>query len=187
MRVAAIGDSITEGYMCYPQDGWVYLVGKELNIEMYNLGVCGDLTRNMRRRFRHQVLRLAPSHCIILGGTNDAFCDISLDDYSENVEIMVEYCWNNFIVPILGLPTPCLVYPEEFVLQEYRAWLKEYAEEHKIPLIDFYSVMADPISMIARQEYLLDEVHPNVEGYRVMADAAKEVLSGLIEQYKNAK
>lgn len=176
MRVVALGDSITEGYMCYPEDGWVSIVGRELGITIYNLGTCGDLTRNMRRRFRHQVLRLRPSHCIILGGTNDAFCDISLDDYSENIEIMAEYCQNNSIIPIIGIPTPSLSYPEEFILQEYRGWLKEYAASQKITIIDFYSVLADTISMIAKQEYLLDEVHPNIQGYRVMADAANEVL-----------
>jgi acyl-CoA thioesterase-1 len=179
MRIAALGDSITEGYLCYPQDNWVSIVAKELGIEMYNLGVSGDLTRNMRRRFRHQVLPLAPSHCIILGGTNDAFCEIDLEDYSENMEIMVEYCLNNQIVPILGTPTPCLAYPEEFVLQDYRGWLKAYAETHKIPIIDFYSALADTEAMIAKQEYLLDEVHPSIEGYRIMADAAKSVLSGM--------
>ncbi|NLI91696.1 MAG: lysophospholipase [Peptococcaceae bacterium] len=177
MRIAALGDSITEGYLCYSQDCWVSIVGKELGITMYNLGVSGDLTRNMRRRFRHQVLPLAPSHCLILGGTNDAFCDIEIDDFSENVEIMVEYCINNHIIPILGIPTPCLAYPQEFILQEYRGWLKEYAENNKIQIIDFYSALADTDSMIANQEYLLDEVHPNVEGYRVMADVAKAVIS----------
>jgi len=179
MRVAAMGDSITEGYLCFPQDNWVAIVETELGIKMYNLGVCGDLTRNMRRRFRSQVLTLAPSHCIILGGANDAFCDISLEDYSENVEVMVEYCVNNGIVPILGIPTPCLAYPEEFVLQEYRAWLKEYAEEHSIKVIDFYAALADTEAMIAKEEYLLDEVHPNIDGYRAMADVAKQVLASM--------
>lgn len=179
MRIAALGDSITEGYLCYPQDCWVSLVEKELGYIMYNLGVSGDLTRNMRRRFRHQVLPLSPSHCIILGGTNDAFCEISPEDYSENIEIMTEYCLNNSIVPILGIPTPCLAYPEEFILQEYRSWLMEYASKQQITVIDFYSAMVDTVSMIAKEEYFLDEVHPNIEGYRVMADTAKEVLEHL--------
>ncbi len=181
LRIAALGDSITEGYMCYPQDSWVSIVERVLGIKIHNLGVSGDLTRNMRRRFRHQVLPLAPSHCIILGGTNDAFCDISLDDYSENIEIMVEYCENNGIVPILGIPTPTLSYPEEFVLQEYRGWLQEYAEAKNIVSINFYSSLADVEGMIAKEEYLLDEVHPNIEGYQVMAETAIQALSGIIE------
>lgn len=181
MKVVALGDSITEGYMCCPQDGWVAIVERELGIETVNLGVCGDLTSNMRRRFRHQVLSLRPSHCIILGGTNDAFCDISLADYSENIEIMVKYCQSNAIIPIIGIPTPSMSYPEEFVLQEYREWLKEYVESQNITIIDFYSVLADTVSMIAKQEYLLDEVHPNIKGYRAMADAAKGVLGRIIK------
>lgn len=179
MRIAALGDSITQGYLCYPEDCWVSLVEKELGIKIYNFGVPGDLTRNMRRRFRRQVLPLNPSHCIILGGTNDAFCEISLEDYSENMEIITEYCLNNSIIPILGLPTPSLAYPGEFVLQEYRAWILEYAEKQQITVIDFYSAMVDAVSKIAKQEYFLDEVHPNIEGYRVMADTAKEVLEHL--------
>lgn len=30
--------------------------------------------------------------------------------------------------------------------------------------------------MRAKREYLLDEVHPNIVGYRMMADVAKGVL-----------
>ena len=167
--------------MCYPEDGWVSIMGRELGVTIFNLGTCGDLTRNMRRRFRNQVLSLIPSHCIILGGTNDAFCDIPLDDYSENIEIMVKYCLNNSIIPIIGIPTPCLSYPEEYILQEYREWLKEYAECQQITIIDFYSTLADTVSMIAKREYLLDEVHPNIEGNRMMAETAKEVIKGLIK------
>lgn len=179
MRIAALGDSITEGYLCFPQDCWVSIVERELGITMYNLGESGDLTRNMKRRLRHQVLPLAPSHCIILGGTNDAFCEIQLEDYSENIEIMVAHCIKNKIVPLLGIPTPCFAYPEEFLLQEYRAWLKEYAEKEKIRMIDFYSALTDGGETMGKPEYFLDEVHPNIEGYRKMADAVKEVVIGL--------
>jgi hypothetical protein len=137
MRVAAMGDSITEGYLCFPQDNWVAIVETELGIKMYNLGVCGDLTRNMRRRFRSQVLPLAPSHCIILGGANDAFCDISLEDYSgkrgSHGGILRQQRHRSHPGDTYALPG----LPEEFVLQEYRAWLKEYAEEHSIKVIDF--------------------------------------------------
>ncbi|HHV65004.1 MAG TPA: lysophospholipase [Peptococcaceae bacterium] len=183
MRVVALGDSITEGYLCYPQDSWVAIVANELQIEMYNLGICGDLTRDMRRRMRRQVLPLAPSHCIILGGANDAFCQVDLEDYSENIEIIVEYCWRNDIIPVLGIPTPTMAYPEEFILQAYRDWLREYAEEKKITIIDFYAALVDATGMMARQEFFLDEVHPNVEGYRAMAEAAGKVLRRLKEDF----
>ena len=36
--------------------------------------------------------------------------------------------------------------------------------------------------MTAKQKYLLDEVHPNIEGYSLMADAAKEVMERLISE-----
>ncbi|KUO60475.1 MAG: hypothetical protein APF84_06350 [Gracilibacter sp. BRH_c7a] len=180
MRVAALGDSITEGYMCYPQDGWVNIVERELGIEIFNFGVCGDLTRNMHRRLRQQVLSINPSHCIILGGTNDAFYDMSLDDYIENMKVMIECCQENDIIPIIGVPTPCLSCPEESILQEYRRWLKEYAVSHVISIIDFHVGLTDTISRMAKKEYLLDEVHPNVKGYRIMADAAKDVLGKFI-------
>ncbi|MGI6450537.1 MAG: GDSL-type esterase/lipase family protein [Desulfitobacteriia bacterium] len=183
MRIAALGDSITEGYLCYPQDSWVAIVARELGVEMYNLGVCGDLTRDMRRRMRRQVLPLTPSHCLILGGANDAFCQVALEDYSENIEIIVEYCLRFDIIPILGIPTPTLAYPEEFILQEYRAWLLEYAEKSRIAVIDFYASLVDATGMMARPELLLDEVHPNVEGYRAMAEKAKEVISRLKQDY----
>lgn len=180
MKIAAMGDSITEGYMCNPRDGWVSIVGRDLGIKMFNLGVPGDLTRNMKRRFQRQLLSLAPSHCLILGGTNDAFCEIDLDDYSENIMFMVEYCVKNGIVPILGLPVPSLG-PEEFILQEYREWLKEYEEKEKIQIIDFYSSFLDSQGTI-KEEYYLDEVHPNAAGYRIMAEVAKIAIRDMLHK-----
>lgn len=180
MRAIALGDSITEGYLCNPKESWVHLAGKGLGIEIYNLGVCGDMTLNLRRRFRHEVAKVNPTHCIIMGGVNDAFCAVDLADYSENIKILGELCLQANIIPILGIPTPVLAFPEEFVLQEYRAWLKVYAEQQKISLIDFYSPLVDPLASIAKSEYFFDEVHPNVQGYRVMADQAIKVLVQLI-------
>lgn len=180
LRIAAMGDSITQGYLCNPCDGWVSIIERELNIKMYNLGVPGDLSRNMKRRFVHEVLPRGPSHCIILGGTNDAFCDVSLDDYSENIEIMVDNCRNNGIAPIIGLPTPCLAYPEELILEEYRGWLKEYADLEGLYVIDFYSALLDIGNMAVREEYFIDEVHPNAGGYRMMADAAKALFGRIL-------
>ena len=180
MRVAALGDSITEGYMCHPEENWVSITRRELAITMYNLGNCGDLTRNMLNRFSQQVLRLSPSHCIILGGTNDAFCDVPQTDYGDNIDRIAGSCQENGIIPILGMPTPCLSPSEEFILQEYRDWLREYSLSKKIMSIDFYSVLLDTASMTGKQEYFLDDVHPNKAGYRVMAEAAKKILSSLL-------
>lgn len=176
MKAVALGDSITEGFMCHPEENWVSIIGRELGITIFNRGRCGDLTRNMLNRFSRHVLHLRPSHCIILGGTNDAFCEIFLDDYADNIETIVKYCQEASIIPIIGIPTPCLSYPEEIILQEYRTWIKDYSQSQKISFIDFYSVLADTSSMTGNQEYLLDDVHPNSEGYRRMAEEAKGVL-----------
>jgi len=93
---------------------------------------------------------------------------------------MAGNCRNNGNASIIGPPTPCLAYPEEMILEEYRCWLKEYVELEGLYVIDFYSALLDIGNMAVREEYFIDEVHPNAGGYRKMADAAKALFGSIL-------
>ncbi|MDE6471616.1 MAG: lysophospholipase [Clostridia bacterium] len=75
------GDSITE--MCdlnayYP------------NVNSYNRGISGDTTENMLKRVETNVLALAPSNIVFLGGTNDIGKNVPPQDIANNIEQIIQ-------------------------------------------------------------------------------------------------
>lgn len=180
MKIVAIGDSITEGYPFGNQESWVEHLAQEVKCHVQNQGICGDFTSGMRKRFQRDVLDHAPTHVIILGGANDAYEKIPLESVSSNFKAMEESCRKNGIIPIFGLPTPSLLAEEEKFLIEYRNWLRSYADEKGIILVDFYSPFLNRIRVGQGAQLFVDEVHPSIEGYALMGEVAVQSLKGLI-------
>jgi acyl-CoA thioesterase I len=179
MKIVAIGDSITEGYPFTNQESWVEYLAQELKCQVLNQGICGDLTTGMCERFRRDVLAYDPSHVIILGGANDAYEKILLESVGANFIVMVELCEQHSIIPILGLPTPCLLPKEEQLLMEYRNWLKSYADEEDIMVVDFYSPFFDRIEAGQGAQLFVDDVHPSIEGYALMGEVTIQCFKSL--------
>ena len=185
MKIVAIGDSITKGYPYSSKESWVRYVAQELNIDILNKGVCGDLTLNMRERFRREVLVYNPTHVIILGGTNDAIAGYPLAEVSTNLTAMVEMSRQQGIIPILGLPIPSLMPEEENIMADYRNWLKDYANRENLKIIDFYSPFWTAVKEGQSAKLFGDEFHPGIEGYKLMGKIAtqsmEEILNSLEE------
>lgn len=179
MKIVALGDSITEGYPFSLQESWVEYAVRELKLEIVNQGICGDFTQGMLERFSQDVLTYNPTHVMILGGANDAFEGFPLSRVSANFTAMVEISSRHGIIPILGLPTPSLLPSEEKFLAEYRNWLKDYASREKITVIDFYTPFQLAIQAGEADKLYVDEVHPSIEGYRMMGETAVQMLGSL--------
>jgi acyl-CoA thioesterase I len=158
---------------------WVEIASRELEINITNRGICGDLSGDMLRRFPQDVFALNPTHVIILGGTNDAFARVPLSTVAANFTAMITACSNHQILLIFGLPIPSLFPAEEAYLTDYREWLESYAKVENIPLIDFYTPFTKKLKNWQPGELILDRVHPSLTGYRLMAAIAVEALKGL--------
>lgn len=182
MKLVAIGDSITEGYPYSKKESWVEYLAQVLELEILNQGICGDLTRGMRKRFRQDVLAHNPTHVFILGGANDAAAGYPLVEVSANFEDMVNMSREQGISPLLGLPTPSLLAQEEKFLMQYRDWLKDYAAREGMASIDFYSPFKAVINEGQADRLFVDEVHPSLEGYRLMGETVTRAFAGLSEK-----
>ncbi|ODA41888.1 GDSL-type esterase/lipase family protein [Desulfosporosinus sp. BG] len=180
MKIVAIGDSITEGYPFSHDDSWVAYVAKELKIEIVNKGVCGDLTQGMRERFKRDVFSDNPTHVIILGGANDALTGFSPDCVSANIKAMIEMSQHQGIIPIVGLPLPFLLIKEEMLMSQYRDWLKHYINRENIMFIDFWAPFFTAVQEGRVEKLYVDEVHPSIEGYKLMGETALHSLVGLV-------
>lgn len=165
MKIVAIGDSITYGFPYTPAQSWVHLTGRELGIPFINQGVNGDTTAGMLHRFKQDVINLSPSHVIIMGGTNDAFAKADEAIVFNNIRQMIEQAIYSSVVPLIGLPIPCIYREDEYMLGVYREDMREYATANSIKVIDFHA------GFIKSSQMLYDDaVHPNTAGYNIMAN-----------------
>ncbi len=172
--IVAVGDSLTYGYPYTPDYSWVRIASEHLGLTIINKGICGETTEDMKRRFTIDVAALAPDFVIISGGSNDAFMGVAARVAARNVAAMAVSARSCGIRPIIGLPPP-VDYPEEDLLAACREMLRAFAAEGALPVIDFYTALAAPSGGL-RPGLHTDGVHPNEDGYALMAAAAVATL-----------
>lgn len=176
--IVAVGDSLTYGYPYTPDYSWVRMAGDQLGLTMINKGICGETTEDMRRRFAIDVSALRPDYVIISGGSNDVFLGVAVPEAAGNVAAMAAAARGCAIRPIIGLPPP-VDYPEETLLAAYRRLLRTFAADSALPVLDFYAALAAPDGGL-RPGLHTDGVHPNEDGYALMAAAAVATLAEVI-------
>lgn len=172
-RVVFMGNSITEG--------WVRLHPEFFKENGYiGRGISGQTSYQFLLRFRQDVVNLKPRVVVINYGTNDIAENTGAynEDYTfGNVCSMCEIAKANHIKVIL---TSCL--PARFMpwrqqlpnimdkIRHLNGRVKAYAKENKIPYVDYFSSMLAPDGGGMDTRYTPEQVHPNLEGYKVMED-----------------
>jgi len=160
---------------------WVSYTAQNLNTPILNQGVNGNTLREMLLRLTVDVLDLKPEFCILCGGTNDVYQGIDPDLMNSNFKKMAERILEHKIRPIVALPAPVEDEVFEKDLAKFRRWLKKYAKENDLPVIDFYSSFIDPKKKKVIASYFEDGVHPSSKGYQAMAKTATDVLKGVLK------
>jgi lysophospholipase L1-like esterase len=182
MKIVGIGDSITYGYPYISAESWLNLAAERLHIAYVNSGVNGDTTNGMSSRFVRDVIRHQPTHVIIMGGTNDAYLGIDLNNALDNIRDMSELAIKHGIEPIIGLPIPCNDEAEAVLLGHYRVGMRSYADRNGLAVIDFHAAMVDKSGTKIKAGLHIDGVHPNAAGYQVMAEVAMAAFNKLIRE-----
>ncbi|MBO8136686.1 MAG: hypothetical protein H0Z40_00860 [Desulfotomaculum sp.] len=192
MIIVCLGDSITAGYPYGKDASWVQHCADELGINMINAGISNHTTGDMLNRFINDVTPYRPDAVIILGGTNDAWQGVKLSKTQENFKQMIYMTRCINAVPILGLLPPIIkekvkeYYDMEDVdqfdshLMQIRNWLKKYAAEEGILLLDFYTPLCKS-NGFGNPAVFADGGHPNRTGYKILADSIKDKLTNIIK------
>lgn len=178
-RVVFMGDSIT--------DFWGRQRGSFFPGKPYiNRGISGQTTPQMLIRFRPDVVKLQPKVVVILAGTNDIGGNTgpqSIEDIENNLASMADIAKANRIRVVLATVMPVCDYikpqtgrrpPAEIV--KLNDWIKQYAAQNGLTLLDYYSAMVDEHGMF-KKELTFDGLHPNVAGYEVMGPLAEKAIS----------
>lgn len=184
-QVVLMGNSITELWIkthpdFFTSHGYV------------SRGISGQTTSQMLVRFRADVLDLHPQVVVICGGTNDIAQNtgfISLPHILGNIVSMVELARANGIVPVLCSVLPAREFgwhkglePAPKVI-ELNAMIRAYAQQEKIPYVDYHAAMADPDGGM-NTAYTYDEVHPTPAGYDVMETLLPPVVDAVLKNPK---
>ena len=164
-RILAFGDSITYGTGASWKESYPQLLQALISKEVLSSGIPGEVTADALKRLPEMLQRYGPRLLILCEGTNDMGMNLDDKQIAENLRAMISIAKNREIeVVLIGAPRPG--FPLD-VPEFYR----EIAREFNIPyegevlkkiLLDS-SLRADPI-------------HPNRDGYRIMADAIADLL-----------
>lgn len=169
-----------------------------IDAEVVNAGVGGDTTADALRRFKSDVLDRSPALVIIQLGINDSAYDVwknppadkprvSSDDYEANLRSMVKTLKSRGTAVILMTPNPMTwtdqlreMYgkppydpndPEGFskTLGEYVPIMKRIGKEEDVPVLDVFEAFRTQKDCTT-DALLLDGMHPNAKGQRLVAD-----------------
>jgi lysophospholipase L1-like esterase len=176
-RVVFMGDSITDGWKLDE-----YFAGKPY----INRGISGQTTPQMLIRFRPDVIALKPRAVLILAGTNDIAGNtgpMTLEMIENNYASMADLAKANGIKVIFASVLPIHDYgktkvserrqPEQIL--KLNEWLKGYCKARGHIYLDYFGKMVDDKGML-KAELANDGLHPNAEGYKIMAPLAESAI-----------
>lgn len=192
-RVVFMGDSITDMWkleQSFPSKPYV------------NRGISGQTTAQMLVRMYPDVIDLKPATVVILAGTNDIARNTGPETATmveENLMAMTELAQKHGIKVILCSLTPISDYadaspntdnasapgaapkliqsvrrPPAQIL-ELNAWMKKYAASVGAVYADYFSAVVDASGMF-KEGLSGDGLHPNKEGYALMAPVAEAAI-----------
>lgn len=177
--IVALGDSLTYGWMVNAGylDFLERLIGETYPGSKFNLvnrGISGDTAEGGLGRLESDVLALNPDCIFIQFALNDAFSGYSTEDYKENIEFMIKKIRDWSEADIVLITSVCLIdeYQDDLIGAYYDK-LDELADEFGLTIIKVHDYWKSKISggISFGDLTLYDFVHPNEEGYRLMAEA----------------
>lgn len=186
-RVVFFGDSITDNWSKPDYGG--FFPGKPY----VNRGIGGQTTAQMLLRFRADVLELDPLAVVILAGTNDIAGNagpVTLDQIQDNLASMAELARVQGIKVILASLLPVSDDKKDAngqaitrtrqrptaTIRELNRWLATYAARNGHVYLDYFGATADANGLL-KAPLNDDGLHPNAQGYALMAPLAEKAIA----------
>ena len=190
-RVVFMGDSITDSWDDPAFGG--FFPGKPY----INRGISGQTTPQMLIRFRPDVIAHEPKLVVILAGTNDLAGNTgptTLEAIEGNLQSMADLAKANGIRVVLASVLPVSDYelrdgkpivqtgrrPPEQILA-LNKWLQEFTKSRGLVYLDYFSAMVDDKGFL-KNELSDDGLHPNAQGYAVMAPLAEAAIAASLKR-----
>jgi acyl-CoA thioesterase I len=179
--IVALGDSLTAGFGVAAEEAWPALLENRLSREGYryrvvNAGVSGDTSAGGLRRVPW-VLRARPDIAIVALGANDGLRGQSIEALAANLtEIVERLRAGGAQVLLAGMRVPPN-YGADFA----RAFARVFADVAQRAQVAFMPFLLDGVAADPRLN-LLDGIHPNAAGHRVIAERVWPFLKPLLRR-----
>jgi len=169
--IVCFGDSITFGYGARPGEDYPKALGKIMNIPVINAGIDGDTTPEALKRVKEDVLDRKPLLVIIEFGGNDFLRKFPLEGTVNNIREMVRRIQGQ------GAMVAIVDISAGMFFSEYRREFRKLAREKGVIFIP--QILN---GIITNPNMKSDFLHPNANGYKVIAQRICQIITPYLEQ-----
>jgi lysophospholipase L1-like esterase len=190
--IVALGDSTTAGTPQFrspleaPPSGLgeiksqyaYWLMQGHPDWQVLNRGVNGERSDQIAARFDRDVLRATPAAVVIVAGVNDVYQGYAVDRVKAELRAMYDRAAAAHIPVVAGsiLPYNSATAQQNAKMHEINAWMAaEAARDGHLTFVDTRKATAAP-GNIDRLAGSPDGLHPDIDGYRRMAEALEPVI-----------
>lgn len=185
--IAALGDSLTQGYGLTREDGFVpqlenWLKAQGEDVRILNAGVSGDTTAGGRARLDWTLTPDVNALIVILGG-NDIMRGIDPATSRANIAAILDVAAGHKLpVLLVGMPAPGNFGPD--YKAQFDALYPELAKEYEtLFLANFFAPLINSAAKIPAQKYMqADGIHPNAAGVAKIVEMVGPVVQSLALQ-----
>lgn len=176
------GDSLSAAYNLRQQQGWVSLLGEQINqshpdITIINASISGETTQGGLARLPKLLETHQPTWVVLELGANDGLRGYPLNQAKQNLASMIELIQQHSAdIVLLGNHLPSN-YGRTYTTQFFNLY-KELAEQYQIAYVPFMleNVALDPSLMQN------DGLHPNAKGQPVVLNNITPTLLPLFNK-----
>lgn len=163
--ILAFGDSLTFGVGAEPEKSYPAALAKLTNLKVIREGVPGELSANGLKRLPKALDKHQPDLLILCHGGNDFLQKKDKAETRKNIEEMIKLAIAKDIqVILIGVPRASITLSPPIFYQEL-------SDKYKLPYED--SVMS---KIIASPDLKSDQIHPNEDGYQLIAERIHKLL-----------
>jgi lysophospholipase L1-like esterase len=166
----AFGDSLTAGTGANEGRDYPALLGQRLGVTIINQGVPGDTTADGLARL-DGILKLDPKVVLLCLGGNDGLQRIPLAQTTANLSAIIERLQaRGAFVVVIGIRSATL-------LDQYDGPFKKVARQHHTLFVP--NLLK---GVLGNRPLMSDQIHPNDDGYAVIAERLAKVLRPHLQQ-----
>jgi lysophospholipase L1-like esterase len=170
--ILAFGDSLTFGTNVNKEQSYPNVLAQLSSHPVINAGVPGEISADGLKRLPAVLDEENPQLLILIHGGNDILRNIPRAQTAANLTGMIAQAkQRNIKVVMLGVPTFGLFSLVGMSSLESSQVYQKVAEAEQIPI----DLEALP-EIISKRELKSDEVHPNAQGYQLLAKAVLKLL-----------
>lgn len=163
--ILAFGDSLTYGTGASRNNAYPAVLERLLDRTVINAGIPGEISSKGLLRLPGLIEKYHPDLIIICHGGNDILRKLDLSITSNNIQRMIDIAKsNNSAVVLIGVP-------EFGLFLNSAAFYEELSEKNNIPISN--DILGD---IIANNSLKYDRVHPNSDGYQLLAEDVNSLL-----------